>query len=108
MGRPMETSQSDTDETHPGERGFLQISVSPPLGIWINKESNFKDLTQAPGGFLILLIEMLLKYYIARLLGSANAMSCQRPRVASRILSQLLKGETHLQGSFSGSRKYWN
>lgn len=41
MGRPMETSQSDTDETHPGERGFLQISVSPPLGIWIKKESNF-------------------------------------------------------------------
>lgn len=33
MGRPMETSQSDTDETHPGDRGFLQISVSPPLGI---------------------------------------------------------------------------
>lgn len=33
MGRPMETSQSDTDATHPGDRGFLQISVSPPLGI---------------------------------------------------------------------------
>lgn len=57
MGRPMEISQSDTDETHPGERGFLQISVSPPLGIWVKKESNFIKIARAFGGLLLTLLK---------------------------------------------------
>lgn len=50
MGRPMEISQSDTDETHPGEKGFLQISVSPPLGIWVNKDRHFIKTAHATRG----------------------------------------------------------
>jgi len=38
MGRPMEISQSDTEVISPGDTGFRQISVSPPLGIWTEKK----------------------------------------------------------------------
>lgn len=38
IGRPMEISQSDTEVISPGDTGFRQISVSPPLGIWTVKK----------------------------------------------------------------------
>lgn len=41
IGRPMEISQSDTEVISPGDTGFRQISVSPPLGIWtVTKQKN--------------------------------------------------------------------
>jgi hypothetical protein len=48
MGRPMEMSQSFMDATHPGDRGFLQISVSPPLGIWIKKAHSIMKTSYRP------------------------------------------------------------
>lgn len=36
IGRPIDISQSETDEICPGDTGFLQISVRPPLGIYKN------------------------------------------------------------------------
>lgn len=87
MGRPMEISQSDTDETHPGERGFLQISVSPPLGIWVNKESTFIKTARATGRLLLTRLKgTLLTFSTVRLPESDDARRCQRPRVAWRIL----------------------
>lgn len=48
MGRPMEISHSDTDDTQLGDRGFLQISVSPPLGIWRKKENSVGKTPHGP------------------------------------------------------------
>lgn len=45
IGRPMEISQSDTEVISPGETGFRQISVSPPLGIWAEEKEKEKALT---------------------------------------------------------------
>lgn len=45
IGRPMEISQSDTEVISPGETGFRQISVSPPLGIWAEEKKKEKALT---------------------------------------------------------------
>lgn len=42
IGRPMEISQSDTEVISPGDTGFRQISVSPPLGIWAVKKKTKK------------------------------------------------------------------
>lgn len=105
MGRPMEISQSDTDETHPGEKGFLQISVSPPLGIWVNKERHFIKTARATRGGNFSCPWTLLMYYAAGLWESDDAMTCRRPRGAWRILSHL-QGETNSQGMVWGSRRY--
>ena len=43
IGRPMEISQSDTEVISPGDTGFRQISVSPPLGIWTVKKIQEKN-----------------------------------------------------------------
>lgn len=43
IGRPMEISQSDTEVISPGDTGFRQISVSPPLGIWTVMEKKKRE-----------------------------------------------------------------